>query len=52
MARTTVTLMKYNNYWDASIPMEYYEEGFLDFEQYLRETGQEKKATPDEPHAN
>ena len=30
---------KYNIYWDASIPMQYYEEDFLEFEEYANLTG-------------
>ena len=40
--RTTPT--KYNIYWDASIPMEYYEEEFLEFEEYAEMTGLQKMA--------
>ena len=43
---------KYNIYWDADIPMEYYEENFLEFEEYMEVTGQRKEATADDPHAN
>ena len=30
---------KYRMYWDTNIPMEYYENEFLDYEQYLIMTG-------------
>ena len=30
---------KYKIYWDASIPMEYYEADFLEYEDYLTLTG-------------
>ena len=43
---------RYNIYWDASIPMEYYEEDFLQFEQMMIETGGMKVSDPDEPHAS
>ena len=43
---------KYKIYWDLEMPMEYYEESFLDFEDYLNVTGQMKKASADDPHAN
>ena len=32
--------------------MEYYEERFIDFEDYLNVTGQKKNSTPKNPHAN
>ena len=43
---------KYNIYWDASIPMEYYEDDFIEFEDYLIVTGQRKQSTADDLYAN
>ena len=50
--RQTKWPSKYNIYWDASIPMEYYEEDFIEFEDYLIATGQSKKSTKHDLYAN
>ena len=51
ITRARRTSSKYNIYWDAEIPMEYYEQGFLEFEEYLDVTGGNIKSTPENPHA-
>ena len=38
--------------WDAEIPMEYYEESFLEYKDYLNVTGQCKQSTPEDLHTN
>ena len=43
---------KYSIFWDADIPMQYYKQEFLEYEQMLIETGQMKQSTADEPHAS
>ena len=42
---------KYIIYWDASIPMEYYEDEFLQFEEMMIKDGKVKKSTSSDPHA-
>ena len=39
MKRPRYPPRKYNIYWDASIPMEYYEREFIEYEEYLTLTG-------------
>ena len=43
--RRRSTPSKYNIYWDAGIPMEYYEEEFLEFEEYAKITGLKQMGT-------
>ena len=52
IVRKRIFPAKYNIYWDASIPMQYYKESFIDFENYLLSTGYHKMSTPENPHAN
>ena len=51
MNRMKIYPLKYNIYWDASIPMEYYEDEFLEFEEYLLITDDRVQSTSDNPHA-
>ena len=39
-------------FWDMNIPTEYYKEDFIDFENYLQETGQNVESSSSNPHAN
>ena len=43
---------RFNNYWDMNIPTEYYEEEFLEFENYLEFTLKKKAWNIEEPNAN
>ena len=43
---------KYSIYWDSNIPMEYYEQDFLEFEEYALATGKTIRSSNDNPHAN
>ena len=44
--------MKFADYWDMNIPTEYYEDEFLDFEDYMNFTGNIRPSTKEAPHAN
>ena len=35
-----------------SIPTQFYEQDFIDFEDYMKITGDKKESTKEEPHAN
>ena len=54
--RTTQRLIfppaKHSIYWDASIPMEYYEQEFLDFEDYAVMVGKTIQSSAQNPSAN
>ena len=52
MTRNSIYPKKNSIYWDAAIPMEYYEDEFIEFEEYLMQTGQKKLPTADNSHAN
>ena len=51
MEKKMIYPSKYRIYWDARIPMEYYEEEFIEFEDYLLLTDQRVHSTSDNPHA-
>ena len=42
---------KFQAYWDMSIPTEYYELDFIEFEEFMKVIGNMKKSTVDNPHA-
>ena len=44
--------MKFDDYWDMNIPTEFYEEEFIDFENYMHFTGNLMESTRASPHAN
>ena len=43
---------KFADYWDMNIPTEFYEEEFLEFEDYMHLMGNIKETSKESPHAN
>ena len=42
---------KFNTYWDMHIPTEFYDEEFIEFENYLQTTGQINESSTEKPHS-
>ena len=48
--RKTTIPVRYRNYWDMQISTEFYEEEFIEFEDFLEQTMKMKESSDENPH--